>query len=151
MKIKSKLITLTCLIGMSLQLNAAGTISGPGYYYAAYPIGVTPTYVTIFLKGSFTDLTECGTARSNEYNPSNGILPWDGGAGCHYIAANDVANANDLYSVAFNPGSGPIIGLDAEMLEDYFQQVNEINQAYNIKNYRQEINRLIASYIRPQR
>ncbi len=143
-----KLTAICCLIGMSLQLQAAGTISGPGWYYPAYPIGSTPTYTTIFLKGAFADEVSCEQAKFLDYDPSDGFKPWDGGAGCHYIHENDIDAINDIYSLVFNPGTDPIIGLDAEELHEYIQQVEQINEAHDITNYKKKINRLIDSYSR---
>ncbi len=153
MKIKTKLysIVVTGLLGLSLQLSAAGTISGPGWYYPAYPIGSTPTYTTIFLKGAFADDVACEQAKWLDYDPSNGVKPWDGGAGCHYIHENDIDAINDIYSLAFNPGSDPIIGLDAEELLDYIETVNVINEAHDIKTYKAKINHLIDSLSQSRR
>ena len=146
MKFKSQLLLLTGLLGLSLQANAAGSISGPGWYYPAYPIGSTPTYQTIFLKGAFADEVTCEQTKWLDYDPSDGIKPWDGGAGCHYIYENDVDAINDIYSLVFNPGTDPIIGLDAEMLYDYIQQVNVINEAHQIHDYKKKVNRLIETF-----
>ena len=151
MKLKSKLLLLTSMVGLSLQLNAAGTISGPGWYYQALPVGAAGTYANIFLKGAFPDKPTCLQTRQNDYNPDDGIKPWDGGPGCHYIYQNDVANANDLYSLVFNPGSDTIIGLPAEEMLEFFDQVDEINQTHDIKSYKAKMNQLIDSFNKPQR
>ncbi len=150
-KSKSKLMIICCLIGLSLQLQAAGTISGPGWYYPAYPIGSTPTYTTIFLKGAFADEVSCEQAKFLDYDPSDGIKPWDGGAGCHYIYENDIDAINEIYSLAFNPGTDPIIGLDAEMQHEFIQQMEQINEAHDIKQYKAKINRLIDSFSKPRK
>ncbi len=147
----SKFLLLTCLIAMTFQLQAAGTISEPGYYYPAYPIGSTPTYTTIFLKGAFADDVTCEQAKMLDYDPSDGVKPWDGGAGCHYIHENSIDSINDIYSLVFNPGTDPIIGLDAELQAEFFQQLEQINEAHGIKQYKAKINRLIDSYSRNNR
>jgi len=141
-----KLSLLTGLLGLSLQINAAGTITGPGWYYQALPVGAVGTYANIFLKGAYADEATCQTIRWNDYDPSDGIKPWDGGPGCHYIYERDVANANDLYSVSFNPGSDTIIGLGADQLLQYFEEVKVINEEHNITQYKVKMNRLIDSY-----
>ncbi len=151
MKTKSKILSLIGLAALSLQVNAAGTISGAGWYYPAYPIGSTPTYATIFLKGAYADETTCEQTKWADYDPSDGIKPWDGGAGCHYIHESSIDAINEIYSLAFNPGSDPIIGLEAEQLMEYIQEVEDINQAHDIKNYKVKMNRLIDSYSQPRR
>ncbi|TDR17462.1 hypothetical protein [Marinicella litoralis] len=151
MKLKNKFLILSGLVSLSLQVNAAGTISSPGWYYPAYPVGSTPTYATIFLKGAFADEVACQQAKWLDYDPSNGTKPWDGGAGCHYIHESSIDAINDIYSLAFNPGTDPIIALDAEMLFEYIQQADDINQAHDIKNYKVKMNRLIDSYSQPRR
>lgn len=145
MKTLLKLCLLSGLMCLSLSTQAAGTISGPGWYYPAYPVSMTPTYATIFLKGAYADETTCEQTKWLDYDTSDGIKPWDGGAGCHYIYANDIDAINEIYSLAFNPGSDPIIGLNAEQLADYIDQVNVINEAHDIKVYKAKVNRLIDS------
>jgi hypothetical protein len=146
MKNKISLITLIGITFISLQVQAAGSISGPGWYYQRLAVGAVGTYENIFLQGAYASSTECDTARSNDYDPSDGFKPWDGGPGCHYIYANEVDLANELYSIAFDTGT--IIGLAEEQLHEFFQQLNDINQAHDIEIYKVKVNRLVDSYSR---
>ncbi len=142
---------IVAMIALSAQVNAAGTISGPGWYYPAYPVGSTPTYETIFLKGAYADEVTCEQTKFADYDPSDGIKPWDGGAGCHYIHANDVDAINEIYSLVFNPGTDPILALEAEQLYEFIDQSGDINQAHDIKQYKAKMNRLIDSYSQQRR
>ncbi|WP_223788498.1 hypothetical protein [Marinicella meishanensis] len=146
MKFSNKLIQVVGMLMIASFCQAAGTISGPGWYYQAVPVGVPATYVNIFLKGAYADKTSCQSARSDDADPSDGIIPLNWGPRCHYIYASDVQNANDLYEVAFNPGSDPIIGLSADQQIEYFSEIDQINQEHGIRSYREKVNRLIASY-----
>jgi hypothetical protein len=146
MKNTTKKLLLTALLGSTLQLQAAGTISGPGYYYQALPVGATGTYENIFLKGDYPDMSTCNSARSADYDPGDGIVPWDGGPGCHYIHENDVDNANELYSVAFNPGTDGIISLDAELQQLYFEQLDQLDEEHDIRNYKIKVNELLNQF-----
>jgi|GEM_PF-5066914 len=151
MKNKSKLLFLSGLLALSLQLNAAGTITGPGWYYPAYHVGTTPSYANNFLKGAYGSQSECNQVKWLDYDPSDGVKPWDGGAGCHYIYAGDVGVINDIYSLIYNPGSDTIIGLEAEELQEVIQQIKEINEAHDIANYKTKMNRLIDSISQEER
>lgn len=141
-----KSLALAGLLGCTMYVSAAGTISSPGWYYQALPVGALGTYENIFLKGPYADEASCDVARWDEYDPSNGILPWDGGPGCHYIYENSIDQVNELYSVAFNPGTDVILVLDAAAQQLYLEEVEQINQQHDIKNYKMKINQLLNKY-----
>ncbi len=147
MRIELTFLFVFLSVFVSCSLQAA--ISDEGYYYAAKPVGGDAT--TIFLKGPYSTEAICTEVRSADYGDGDYILPWDGGPGCFYIYPSDIDNANELYGIAMPYSPLVSIGLKGDKLNMFLDSVHELDQAYDIAGYNDELNNLIRRAVNRNR
>ncbi len=137
MKLKALILTLV-LLGFTSGIQAA--ISTEGWFYPVI-VGGDPT--TKYLKGAYSTEEICNEVRTAEYGDGDSILPWEGGPGCHYIYESDIDNANELYNISQPDFPIEILELEMQEIRILINNINDLDEYYNIEVYKSERVQLI--------
>lgn len=148
-KILLVLITIFSTANLS-QAHAvpvgAGGFGAQGYYYTVIDGGDVDSRRPI---GAFELLTSCNESRMVEQGDGDATVPW-AGLGCFYVFRSELEDWNKIYSLAKPNFPIDTISLHISKVKTLLESIEDLDEAYNINQYKQEREQLIQDSLRPR-
>ncbi len=144
---KILLILITISIGNLAQavIYGGGGFGGAGYYYTVIDGGDHGTKRPV---GPFESMESCLISRESEQGDGDITVPWAGAPGCFEVFESDLEVWNEIYSLAKPNFPLDTIRLHISKIITLLNNIEDLDEAYNINQYKQEREQLIQDALR---